>query len=121
MSDPRPPYDPAGRHDPAVAEAVQRRDQGRRRVSNTTRWAVAAAVAGATVLGAGYAHALPGTSANSSTGTAPSTSSTPSTTPSTPPSTGSSSPDTSGGLQAPSQAPAPAPTTQAPQTQSGAS
>lgn len=131
MSDPRPPYDPAGRHDPAVAEAVQRRDQGRRRVSNTTRWAVAAAVAGATVLGAGYAHALPGGSASSSTGTTPSTSSTtpstsstaPSTssTPSTTPSTGSSSPDTSGGLQAPSQAPAPAPTTQAPQTQSGAS
>jgi hypothetical protein len=106
MSDPRPPYDPYGRRDPAVAEAVHRRDQGRRRVTNTTLWALVAAAAGATVLGAGYANAIPGVS-DSSTGT-----------PSTAPSD-SSSPDSSGGLQAPSQAPAP--TTEAPQTQSGAS
>jgi len=107
MPDARPPFDPYGRRDPAVAEAVHRRDQGRRRVGNTTRWALVAAAAGATVLGAGYAHALPGASADSSTST--STTTTPSTAPS----------DSSGSLQAPDQAPAP--TTQAPQTQSGAS
>src|SRR5882757_3955021 len=109
MPEPRPPHDSYGRRVPSLTEAVRRRAQGRRRVANTTRWALAAAAAGATVLGAGYAHTLPGISTDSS-------SSTPSSTPSD---SSTSNPDSSGGLQAPSQAPAPA--TQAPQTQSGAS
>jgi hypothetical protein len=106
----RPPHDPYGYQDPAVVKAVDRREEGRRRVSHTTRWALAAAAAGATVLGAGYAHALPGTSADSSTGTTSTTSTDGS---------GSTDPNSSSGFQAPNQAPAPA--TEAPQTHSGAS
>ncbi|MFI6463060.1 hypothetical protein [Streptomyces sp. NPDC050538] len=89
--------------DRSVRDAVRRRERGLRRVGATTRWAAVAAVAGTAVLGAGYAHALPGIpvpagSARHGSGT----------------STG-----TSGGLQPAGQAPAP--TSQAPQTQSGAS
>ncbi|WP_329314538.1 hypothetical protein [Streptomyces sp. NBC_01262] len=93
--------------DRSVQEAVRRRERGLRRVSTTTRWVTAAAVAGTAVLGAGYAHALPGIalpagSATHGNGNGNGTG------------TG-----TSGGLQPAGQAPAP--TTQAPQTQSGAS
>jgi anti-sigma factor RsiW len=89
--------------DRSVRDAVRRRERGLRRVSATTRWVAAAAVAGTAVLGAGYAHALPGIavpagSARHGSGT----------------STG-----TSGSLQPAGQAPAP--TSQTPQTQSGAS
>ncbi|WP_405770213.1 hypothetical protein [Streptomyces sp. NBC_01538] len=89
--------------DRSVQEAVRRRERGLRRVSATTRWATAVAVVGTAVLGAGYAHVLPGIplpagSAQHGSGTG----------------TG-----TSGGLQPAGQAPAP--TKQAPQTQSGAS
>ncbi|MGW3103355.1 hypothetical protein [Streptomyces sp. NPDC001100] len=89
--------------DRSVRDAVRRRERGLRRVSVTTRWVAAAAVAGTAVLGAGYAHALPGIALPA--GTAQHGSGT---------STG-----TSGGLQPAGQAPAP--TGQAPQTQSGAS
>ncbi|MFI6409337.1 hypothetical protein [Streptomyces sp. NPDC050548] len=89
--------------DRTVRDAVRRRERGLRRVSVTTRWVAAAAVAGTAVLGAGYAHALPGIPLP--TGAAQHGSGT---------STG-----TSGGLQPAGQAPAP--TGQAPQTQSGAS
>ncbi|MFR9794515.1 hypothetical protein ACL02U_01160 [Streptomyces sp. MS06] len=88
--------------DPAVRAAVHRRAQGRRRVGKTTRWVLATAVAGTAALGAGYAHAIPGTHP------APA---------STTPDNGTSS--TQGGLRAPGQAPGT--TSQAPQTQSGAS
>lgn len=60
MPAPEPPRDPHRRADRSVEEAARRRDQGRRRVKNTTRWVVAATVAGTAALGAGYAHAIPG-------------------------------------------------------------
>jgi hypothetical protein len=89
--------------DRSVRDAVRRRERGLRRVSTTTRWVTAAAVAGTAVLGAGYAHALPGIdspagSAHQGNG---------------------SKTGKSGGLQPAGQAPTP--TQQAPQTQSGAS
>ena len=102
MSHPDPSQDSYGRPDPSVAEAVHRREQGRRRVGNATRWVLAITVSGAAVLGAEYAHAIPGIEAQPSTG-AP----------------GSTHTGTSGGLRSPGQAPGT--TTQAPQTQSGAS
>jgi hypothetical protein len=77
-------------------------------VGRATRWAVVAAVAGTATLGAGYAHAIPGASAQSSTTTAPVGGS-----------GSSSTPGTSGRLHAPAQAPGT--TSQAPQTKSGAS
>lgn len=101
MSLPDPSQDAYGRRDPSVTEAVHRREQGRRRVGNATRWVLAVTVSGAAVLGAEYAHAIPGVEVQPSNG-APSTH------------TGRS-----GGLQSPGQAPGT--TTQAPQTQSGAS
>lgn len=103
-SESQSPY-PYHRPDPSVMDAVRRRDQGRRRVGRASRWALAAAVAGTAALGAGYAHAIPGVSAQPST--------------SVPGGGSSSSPDTSGGLRSPGQAPGT--TSQAPQTQSGAS
>lgn len=110
--------DAFGRRDPAVADRVRRREQGRRRVTGTTRWAVAAAAAGAAVLGAGYAHAIPGTSARPPA-TAPGGGSHTGT-PGTPGTSGTSgTSSTSGGLRTPGQAPGT--TTQAPHTQSGAS
>ncbi|MFG2307443.1 hypothetical protein ACGFS9_01955 [Streptomyces sp. NPDC048566] len=89
--------------DRSVRDAVRRRDRGLRRVGVTTRWVAAAAVAGTAVLGAGYAHTIPGTAPPAGTT----------------PQDGGTSPRPSGGLQSPGQAPAP--TGQAPQTQSGAS
>jgi len=89
--------------DRSVRDAVRRRERGLRRVGTTTRWVAAAAAAGTAVLGAGYAHALPGVALP--TGSAAHGSGT---------RTG-----TSGSLQPAGQAPAP--TAQAPQTQSGAS
>lgn len=94
---------PERRPDPTVTAAVHRRDQGRRRVRSATRWVVAAAVAGTAALGAGYAHAIPGVHASPSP---------------TVPGNGDNS-GTSGGLGSPGQAPGT--TSQAPQTQSGAS
>ncbi|MDX6312271.1 MAG: hypothetical protein QOF44_1735 [Streptomyces sp.] len=101
MSFPDPPRSPDHRPDPSVTAAVRRRDQGRRRVGRATRWAVVAAVAGTAALGAGYAYAVPGASAQPST------------------TSGSSTPSTSGRLHSPAHAPGT--TSQAPQTQSGAS
>ncbi|SFG91933.1 hypothetical protein [Streptomyces mirabilis] len=89
--------------DRSVRDAVRRRERGLRRVSATTRWVTAAAVAGTAVLGAGYAHALPGIAQPAGSATHGSGAGT----------------GTSGGLQPAGQAPAP--TAQAPQTQSGAS
>lgn len=103
MSHPDPSQDSYGRPDPSVAEAVYRREQGRRRVGNATRWVLAITVSGAAVLGAEYARAIPGVAAQPSTDTPG----------------GSTHTGTSGGLQSPGQAPGT--TTQAPQTQSGAS
>ncbi|TQJ57158.1 hypothetical protein FBY34_5003 [Streptomyces sp. SLBN-115] len=99
MPFPEHPEDP----DRSVKDAVRRRERGRRRVSATTRWAAAAAAAGTAVLGAGYAHVIPGiaqTTAPAGHGSGTST-------------------GTTGGLQPSGQAPTPTP--QAPQTQSGAS
>jgi hypothetical protein len=86
----------------SVTAAAQRREEGRRRVGTVTRWAVAATVAGAAALGAGYAHAIPGIQAQ-------------------PPASqsGSIRTGTSGGLQPPASAPNSA--QQSPHTQSGAS
>jgi hypothetical protein len=89
--------------DRSVRDAVRRRERGLRRVSATTRWVAAAAVAGTAVLGAGYAHALPGVALPAGFARHD----------------GGTSTGTGGGLQPAQQAPAP--TTQAPQTQSGAS
>lgn len=86
----------------SVSEAARRRDEGRRRVGTATRWTLAATVAGAAVLGAGYAHEIPGVQAHL---------------PSSP--AGSTRSGTSGGLQPPASAPGS--TSQAPHTQSGAS
>jgi hypothetical protein len=96
------PEDRYGRHEPSLPEAVQRREAGRRRVGNATRWTLAAAVAGASVLGAGYAHVIPGIAAR-------------------PPanSPGVTHSSTSGGLQPPASTPGA--TSKAPHTQSGAS
>lgn len=131
--------DPYNRPDPTVEEAARRRDQGQRRVRKVTRWAVAATVAATALLGAGYAYAIPGSSAKPAS-TAP-----PAATPSggvsspaaphhpstTAPGSGGASPKpskhakspkpatSSGGLRKPAQPPAP--TTQPPQTTSGGS
>lgn len=96
------PDDRHGRHDPSLPEAVHRREAGRRRVGNVTRWTLAATVAGASVLGAGYAHVIPGIAAR-------------------PPanSPGVTHSGTSGGLQPPASAPGA--TSKAPHTHSGAS
>ncbi|MER6095975.1 hypothetical protein ABT154_08935 [Streptomyces sp. NPDC001728] len=71
-------------------------------MSKATRWMMAAAVAGTATLGTAYAHLIPGVH------------STPSSTTS-----GSGTSATQGGLRSPGQAPGA--TSQAPQTQSGAS
>lgn len=92
----------SGRPRLSVIEAAQRREEGRRRVGTATRWVLVTTVAGAAVLGAGYAQAIPGTEAQ------------PPTSPS-----GSTHSGTSGGLQPPSSVPGSTP--QAPHTQSGAS
>ena len=94
---------PDRRPDPAMTAAVRRRDEGRRRVRGTTGWALAAAVAGTAVLGAGYAHAIPGLHTQPST---------------TVPGSGGNS-QNPGKLGAPGQAPGT--TSQVPQTQTGAS
>ncbi|MFR0358697.1 hypothetical protein [Streptomyces sediminimaris] len=73
---------------------------------SATRWVVAAAVAGTATLGAGYAHAIPGVHTSPSR-TAPGSGD------------NSGTSGTSGGLSSPGQAPGT--TSQAPQTQSGAS
>ncbi|MEH0416772.1 hypothetical protein [Streptomyces sp. B21-083] len=86
--------------DRSVRDSVRRRERGLRRVSATTRWVAAVALAGTAALGAGYAHAIPGIAQPAHHGSGTRT-------------------GTSGGLQPAGQAPAP--TKQAPQTQSGAS
>lgn len=98
----QPHGDPSGRQPLSVAEAAQLREEGRRRVGTATRWALATAVAGVAVLGAGYAHEIPGVQAQPPAGPS-----------------GSTHSGTSGGLQPPSSAPGSTP--QAPHTQSGAS
>ncbi|MEV8036074.1 hypothetical protein [Streptomyces sp. NPDC086182] len=98
MSFPEQPADP----DRSVKDAVRRRERGLRRVSATTRWAAAAAVAGTAVLGAGYAHVIPGIAQTTA-----------------PAGQGSGTSTGTGGLQPSGQAPTPTP--RAPQTQSGAS
>ncbi|QIY67940.1 hypothetical protein HEP84_40595 [Streptomyces sp. RLB1-33] len=46
----------------AAPDPVRRRERGLRRVGTTTRRTATAATAATLLLGAGYAHALPGTS-----------------------------------------------------------
>lgn len=121
-----------------VEEAARRRDRGERRVRLTTRWAVAAAVAGTAALGAGYAHAIPGSSAKPAPSTPPATAPsggagsqvTPDHSPTAAPGGSASAKPSapsksakqakpSGGLRTPAQPPAP--TKQPPQTTSGGS
>lgn len=132
-----------------VEEAMYRRDQGRTRIRHTTGWAVAAAVVGTAALGAGYAYAIPGSTAThpvpaqppavapsgggsgpgaaSPSAPAPATSGTPATpghhaTHAKPPATSqhpAKPSQRSGGLTPPAQPPAP--TTQPPQTTTGGS